>query len=77
MPDDLLEFHEAVNSLQQQEEDVIEEHRELIGVRNAYCMQLIQSASCVIQFEADYVVETTTYPEFVAGDLLMDWTTDM
>ena len=32
MPDDLLEFHEAVNSLQQQEEDVIDEHRELVGV---------------------------------------------
>ena len=35
MPEDLLEFHEAVNSLQQQEEDVIEEHRELVAVRNA------------------------------------------
>jgi len=32
LPDDLLEFHEAVNSLQQQEEDVIDEHRELVGV---------------------------------------------
>jgi len=32
LPDDLLEFHEAVNSLQQQEEDVIDEHRELIAV---------------------------------------------
>lgn len=31
LPDDLMEFHEAVNSLQQQEEDVVEEHRELIG----------------------------------------------
>jgi len=32
LPDDLMEFHEAVNSLQQQEEDVIDEHRELIEV---------------------------------------------
>jgi len=38
LTDDLLEFHEAVNSLQQQEEDVIEEHRELVGVRQTSCI---------------------------------------
>lgn len=31
LPEDLLEFHEAVNTLQQQEDDVIDEHRELLG----------------------------------------------
>jgi len=38
LPDDLLEFHEAVNSLQQQEEDVIDEHRELVGVSKSHFM---------------------------------------
>jgi len=33
LPEDLLEFHEAVNTLQQQEDDVIDEHRELLGVK--------------------------------------------
>ena len=41
LPDDLLEFHEAVNSLQQQEEDVVEEHRELIGVRRTDFMRFM------------------------------------
>jgi len=36
-----LEFHEAVNSLQQQEEEVIDEHRELIAVRDAHFVQFV------------------------------------
>jgi len=45
LPDDLLEFHEAVNSLQQQEEDVIDEHRELVAV-NAIILIRICAVIC-------------------------------